>query len=530
MIDRVIENWLSSINERQYQIPFCQVLETEGERVVYISSHGPQELGKDIVTIASDGVSNAYQLKAGAIDMGKWREIKGEIEQLCEYPLDLPVELPPEDHRPFFVSNGRINEPVLNAIRVLNEGLRRRRIKKLTTIDGSALVDRFRAAHGTFLPHEPLDLRNFLQLYVRDGREPLAKAELARFFERVLQLDQATRKPLEVQRAVASLVLLNSYLTHDAERRSNHWAVFESWVVTASYIYATAVKYSTDSKYYSTSLSLCKEAASRALEGLHAECEANRTKFVEMDILDGLFYGPRLTILAGLLGAHDLVRQKQYKENPDPFVALYLKEYLRDSKFWGESAFPFYVVACMALAAEGRSREAEILMFQLLALLSRPERFSPRGIPNPYYGPEDVVRLVEQLEPLNDERFLGMSYALETAVQYMARRLLRTTLMIRWYDISHVRFATFVPAETWQWFVWRANDGNLRWTEPRQPQSWSQLLEQSENPDSNGAPEIFRIDPTFTLYFIMVFPHRCQPHFVQILENWLFGYTSAGPS
>lgn len=33
MLERVIENWLASVNERQYQIPFCQLLAAEGEKV-----------------------------------------------------------------------------------------------------------------------------------------------------------------------------------------------------------------------------------------------------------------------------------------------------------------------------------------------------------------------------------------------------------------------------------------------------------------------------------------------------------------
>ena len=37
MIERVVENWLTSANERQYQIPFCQVLSSEGETVIYAS-------------------------------------------------------------------------------------------------------------------------------------------------------------------------------------------------------------------------------------------------------------------------------------------------------------------------------------------------------------------------------------------------------------------------------------------------------------------------------------------------------------
>jgi hypothetical protein len=45
VIERVIENWLTSANERSYQIPFCQLLAAEGETVIYISSHGPFEQG-----------------------------------------------------------------------------------------------------------------------------------------------------------------------------------------------------------------------------------------------------------------------------------------------------------------------------------------------------------------------------------------------------------------------------------------------------------------------------------------------------
>ena len=56
MIERVVENWLTSANERQYQIPFCQVLASEGETVLYISSHGALEQGKDIVTLGPEKV------------------------------------------------------------------------------------------------------------------------------------------------------------------------------------------------------------------------------------------------------------------------------------------------------------------------------------------------------------------------------------------------------------------------------------------------------------------------------------------
>ncbi len=69
LLGRVIENWLTSVNERQYQVPFCQVLAAEGETILYVSTHGPFEKGKDIITRTAAGVIRAYQLKAGDIGL-----------------------------------------------------------------------------------------------------------------------------------------------------------------------------------------------------------------------------------------------------------------------------------------------------------------------------------------------------------------------------------------------------------------------------------------------------------------------------
>ena len=81
MIERVVENWLTNANERQYQIPFCQVLAAEGETVVYISPHGQREQGKDVITLGRgrNRVPRAYQLKAGRVTLKDWREYHGEI-------------------------------------------------------------------------------------------------------------------------------------------------------------------------------------------------------------------------------------------------------------------------------------------------------------------------------------------------------------------------------------------------------------------------------------------------------------------
>jgi hypothetical protein len=46
MIESVIANWLTKTNERNYQIPYCQVLLSKGQRVLYVSTHRPMEQGR----------------------------------------------------------------------------------------------------------------------------------------------------------------------------------------------------------------------------------------------------------------------------------------------------------------------------------------------------------------------------------------------------------------------------------------------------------------------------------------------------
>jgi hypothetical protein len=152
VIERVIENWLTSSNERSYQIPFCQLLAAEGETVIYISSHGPFEQGKDVVTIDEAGRPRGYQLKCGDVGLSEWRKYKGEINDLVELPIGHPAVRTSGAHIPFLVTNGEINDPAISAIRSSNEAWRRRRHPALRTISKGQLLKRFLAVHGSYLP------------------------------------------------------------------------------------------------------------------------------------------------------------------------------------------------------------------------------------------------------------------------------------------------------------------------------------------------------------------------------------------
>jgi hypothetical protein len=96
VIERVIENWLNSSNERSYQIPFCQLLTAEEETVVYVSPHGPFEQGKDVVTIDDGGKVRAYQLKCGETSAGAAPRREAPLDSIRMGISELPQSVPRE--------------------------------------------------------------------------------------------------------------------------------------------------------------------------------------------------------------------------------------------------------------------------------------------------------------------------------------------------------------------------------------------------------------------------------------------------
>jgi hypothetical protein len=63
VIERLVEYWLDSASERSYQPAFVQILVSDGHRVLHSTRHSPIEFGKDVISIAPDGVPCAFQLK-----------------------------------------------------------------------------------------------------------------------------------------------------------------------------------------------------------------------------------------------------------------------------------------------------------------------------------------------------------------------------------------------------------------------------------------------------------------------------------
>lgn len=523
MIERVVENWLISANERQYQIPFCQLLASEGETILYISRHGQLEQGKDVVTRAPDGKIRGYQLKGGSLALSDWQNYKGEIDELVIYPVEYPSRRSRKTHDPFLVTNSTVSDAVLNRIETANKVWKKQGANPLTLIAGPELVSRFVKAHGKFLPRDPKDFVRFLELIVDTGQAPLDKPKFAALLEAILPIDFDGKKAtLEVQRSAASAVLLATYILQGAEKVANHWAIFEAWTMVTASIAMVAEKHKISLTHCDTSLKLCLEAATRALFALTEECSKNTVKFTQGDpFTDGEFYRSRITILCGLLGSASLAQriEKQNWKYVD-FVHNFLINYIPRVRLWGESAVPYLLLAALECEQHGHHAIAEGLVLQLIDSIARINGTKGRGLPSPYYDAEASVRLANGLERFNAEVFTGTAYTLETLIQFLARRWNRRHIASQWERITQVDFARFDVGESWEYFRWKSTGGKLVTVSPPAPQSWAKLLAESE-----AAPQceyaIFRQFPHFALFFATVYPHRFTSDLLKTIERAL---------
>lgn len=91
--EKLIEIWLDSATERQYQFAFRNALLSAGFTILHDTSHTALELGKDILAVAPDGQLHAYQLKGNPgsrLLISQWQGLVAQINTLIYQPVSHP--------------------------------------------------------------------------------------------------------------------------------------------------------------------------------------------------------------------------------------------------------------------------------------------------------------------------------------------------------------------------------------------------------------------------------------------------------
>lgn len=524
MIERAIEHWLTNTNERGYQIPFCQVLACQGHRVLHISSHGSPEQGKDIITLDRRNKPCAYQLKTGRIDKGKLREIQGELTELVSMPIQYPG-IPKAKHAAYLVTNGDLNDVARTDLAVLNQGYRRNRWPEITAITKGQLLGDFLKVQGKFLPAEVPDFNCFLSLLLRDGRKPAAKAEISNLIESLL-FRKFGRARTEIPRAMASVLILTGYVLGAHYRHENHAAIMEGWTLAAAYILAMAGRHELDLQSWEPSFLLAMHGIDSAASALHLEV-TTRKHLVETDHLlyDGLVYPFRITSILGYLCAAALSRKIRGEtdwvdERLDHLVASNLSRL----KMWSEGAVPHLLAIAHYCRSRIRPMLDEFIVMTILdsILAANGPAARGRGLPGPYSDLESSLRITYGLvEEAEMEDFTGSSFTLRTAVDFLASRLWRQALRMRWRTISHIHQQEFIPDHLWQFYCWNNAEGETVAKFPAQRQSWAELRRECQAVQLERVPGGLQEHPEFLPFLLLAYPHRLTPNISRYFTSLL---------
>jgi len=523
VIERAIENWLTKTNERNYQAAFCQVLMHQGHRVLYSSSHGPMEQGKDIITVGPDGEYHAYQTKTGDVGLSEWRKIEGEIHELMELPINYPGVDKSKTPKAYLVTNGTITDPVRVQITDRNDDnvRKNRQYAHLEVISKDSLLKSFVDAQGRFVPRDLPDIRTFLELYLDDGCGMLPKEKLFAVLDGTVFGESPSKKSDAIDAITSSLIIV-SYLLSSFEQSANYGAMAEGWSILAACIARYVSRHSVPPDQWRGSLDLVMAELEANLALLRKEA-ISRPDFLESDIRadGGVMLNARTTIVLGVLACHELLPGANPKADKSPGEVLKLiLEHFGRRGFWGESAFPYFFYIIKFLEARNEATLALNLLEELFAVLVEAN-YQQQGpvFPCPYLGVEEILAasIPDRLQDADFDGYRGSSYVLRSVLEMLARRGRRDLIAAKWRRLTYCQQNEFIPDRPEDVFAWRTKDGTNASRFPNQTQNWSALV--SEASDGSNIPSVYRAFINVLPFHILVCPNRATPTVIRLLDG-----------
>ena len=513
MIEKLIENWLTNVHELGYTIPFCEVLISRGYTIVRISRQGRGELGKDVIARSSDGQLHTFQLKGPAdVTLREWQGIQDEVRDLVQLPVIDPAINREEPHVPFLVTNGEIVGDALTSIEEYANDWVRRGYPQLQIWRKHDLLPMFIESHGSYLPRELIDFREFVQLYVSQFEDRLPREKFELFLQELVNVDAVTGRGRNAKRAIESMVLMAGYILEQYERAENHVSALEGWTVVTAVVLHVAARDNLRIRQYGQSLNLIWMAFYRNLEGLQAEC-LKRDHFIEPRYVTAErddIRGARTMLTLGWLATKYFIdKQGNSQESPGPILTIVKREH-KALRFLGESDWPYIMVLSLFLErTEGASAGESLIRAWVRGIVMMNRGRDSAGIPSPYWLQEKVLAFANgKLATYEQERFPGQSYTIHSALDMLVRRLLRQAVTHFWPASSRLTFADYLPGNSAEWFLWRSYDGYMRLDNPQQPVSWSAWRAAANNVPRNLVPAILLERSEWLLPFALTYPHR----------------------
>jgi hypothetical protein len=435
VLERLIEYWLDSANERGYQPAFVQMLVGEEHRVLHSTRHSPIEFGKDVISIAPDGVPCAFQLKGnpgGRLTLAQFREIRPQLEELVTQAINFPV-VPNVQHRSYLVTNGFVEEEVQAAIQQLNRTWERggRGADALRVLERGYLLERAQSLGAGLWPFGITDFGALIDLLSHPGEDILPLAKVDRVLSAMYGLTEKNtpRSAGELARMATSAAILVSVSLRNFDNKANHFATISAWVLFITYTIAACERAGVWHKKIEDSIAAARLAVFDTLAMLGSEVVGRRHHTEGDALADGEFYHARVALLNGLLSTYWLwcMRESLKPANLGE-VERFIPMELGRKCLWGEAVLPQLLAHYWCISRRHAGRKSERILSGLLAAILRSQLGeSEASLASPYYTIADVVRhklmvvLGTSDDPFADDSFSRASYFSEALLHLIVK-------------------------------------------------------------------------------------------------------------
>lgn len=522
MRERIIENWLDNASERSYQPVFCQFLISKGYTLIHSTRHCAAEQGKDIIAINPEGVACAFQLKGnpqGRLNLKTFREdIEPQLRALTHQVIQ-NTAVPKGKHLSYFVTNGRVEEEVSQAIESNNQvneidGLPHRNV---VVIARDELLSNFKALENGLWPSELQQTRTLLEILTTDGTSLFPLEKFHKLLSDVLLLNKDSKfsSTADFNRRASSAGVLTGICLDTFSRQQNHYAVISAWVMLSMYLIAASEKWSTGKKQLASLLDITNEAIVQSLIDLIEET-VNRNGVLRQGdpSTDYCTYAWRYTVLKSIMAIGTLINAGDYTENPDEFqkrVNNFLDDDTVGLDFVGESNLPGILLLTLAETYRGEHIRAKKLATRVLehCLYNNPLPI--------YYTASEIIedRLSEYLS--NFESISKNEEGRSLRSSWFARQAFMNMVLLdsfdeceqNWATYSTFRTTEFHPSKPWQYCTYRCDEGENYVFQSEPQESWSNLKIQIQKSNiSELIPAELIRRPELLAIWMLICPQR----------------------
>jgi hypothetical protein len=285
MLKRLIENWLTNISEREFDIPFRLLLEAEGHiSVGHSTKHGPMELGKDIVSWhPSEDKFFFFQLKAGNATLSDWNDMERQIRQLVEVPYTHPNYAIGSPYQPVWVCTGQLSETVKLSLGRKNDEHRMIEKPPIEVWERNILIDKFVDTFFDVVFAYDYFLVDFLRVWSH-ARDYLTDEDNLRVFFHEYLLSCPLDSTRQASRYLATYVLMLAQLGQRYVFIGDVYSGIDCLILGIVQLYEFVIVNGIQEKIYSHCHTAIMELISFHLQNLADACSDN--KHVAHDLLE----------------------------------------------------------------------------------------------------------------------------------------------------------------------------------------------------------------------------------------------------